>query len=389
MNLKIFSFRKRLSMLVVGAALVATSLYFTRQMARNLREKEQHDVTLWVHAMERVMSDMNAQTTSDPFVRSILSQQNNIPFIITDQDLHVIRSHLIPESVTSHPDRLRRQIDRFTRQNAPVSIRYYWGNRESHIIFYGRSRLLQMLYWFPYLQLAAMGLFIFMGFIAFRSTKQDEQNRIWIGLAKETAHQLGTPTSSLLGWIEYLRSQPVDQGVVEQMQGDLTHLLTIVDRFSKIGSDAPLQPRTLNALLGDSVLYFRARAPRNVQIDYNGLAIAPIEACINPPLFEWVVENLIKNALDAVQGQGRIEVVLSADDKSVRIDVRDTGRGIPKADWKRIFEPGFTTKTRGWGLGLSLSRRVIEEYHHGRIAVVHSEPGRGTDIRITLNRHFA
>ena len=211
---------------------------------------------------------------------------------------------------------------------------------------------------------------------------------MWIGLAKETAHQLGTPTSSLLGWIEYLRSQPVDQEAVEEMNKDLTHLLKIVDRFSKIGSETVLQKATVYEVVGEAVMYFRKRIPRNVTLDYNGLAIAPIEANINPALFEWVVENLMKNALDALQGHGSIDVRLSMDDQNVMIDVKDTGKGIPKSNWKRIFEPGFTTKTRGWGLGLSLSRRIIEEYHNGRIAVVESEPGKGTMIRITLKRFF-
>jgi len=252
----------------------------------------------------------------------------------------------------------------------------------------GSLTSLKGLYLFPYVQLGVIFFFIFIGYIAFRSSKQDEQNRVWIGLAKETAHQLGTPTSSLLGWIEYLRSQPVDQEAVEEMNKDLTHLLKIVDRFSKIGSETVLQKATVNEVVGEAVMYFRKRIPRNVTLDYNGLAIAPIEANINPALFEWVVENLMKNALDALQGHGSIDVRLSMDDQNVMIDVKDTGKGIPKSNWKRIFEPGFTTKTRGWGLGLSLSRRIIEEYHNGKIAVVESEPGKGTMIRITLKRFF-
>ncbi len=231
--------------------------------------------------------------------------------------------------------------------------------------------------------------FVLLGYIAFRSSKQDEQNRVWIGLAKETAHQLGTPTSSLLGWIEYLRAQEIDQSAVEEMNKDLTHLMKIVDRFSKIGSETTLAPANINEIVGESVMYFRKRIPRNVTLDYNGLAIAPVQANVNAALFEWVVENLMKNSLDALQGHGSIEVRIASDDKQVMIDVRDTGKGIPKSNWKRIFEPGFTTKTRGWGLGLSLSRRIVEDYHSGRIAVVDSEPGKGTTIRITLKRYFA
>ncbi len=197
---------------------------------------------------------------------------------------------------------------------------------------------------------------------------------------------LGTPTSSLLGWIEFLRTQQVDQSAVDEMNKDLAHLMKIVDRFSKIGSETVLTPACVNEVVGETVMYFRKRIPRNVTLSYNGLAIAPVYASLNAALFEWVVENLMKNALDAMQGHGDIDVRVWSNDKSVMIEVRDTGKGIPKSNWKRIFEPGFTTKTRGWGLGLSLSRRIVEDYHQGKIAVVDSEVGRGTTFRITLKR---
>lgn len=186
---KILSFRKRIVAIVVGVTMVTLSLLFTNDMACRLREKEQHEVALWVHAMERVMSD----SSNDPFVEDILSQRNNIPFIITNQDLKILYSHLIPEEIVNHPDRLRKKINQFTEENTPITIQYYWGNDHKHIIFFGQSQLLKTLYWFPYIQLSVIAIFILLGFIAFRSTKQDEQNRVWIGLAKETAHQLGTP----------------------------------------------------------------------------------------------------------------------------------------------------------------------------------------------------
>ena len=209
---------------------------------------------------------------------------------------------------------------------------------------------------------------------------------MWVGLAKETAHQLGTPTSSLLGWIEYLRDQPIDQMAVDEMSKDLAHLMKIVDRFSKIGSETQLTSMNINEVVGDTVMYFRRRVPRNVALNYNGLAMAPIRVSINAALFEWVIENLMKNSLDALQGQGTIDVAVGESGDEVFVEVSDSGKGIPKSSWTRIFEPGFTTKTRGWGLGRSLSRRIIEEYHGGKIAVVRSELGRGTTIRVTLKR---
>ena len=384
----IFSFRNRVVVIFVGVALGAMSLLYTNDMARRLKQKEQHDVALWAHAMGRVNRDIMGGAMEDPLVADIMSNGNNIPFIMTNENLEVINSHLIPDEIIDHPDRLRRRIDRFTEENTPIPIRYWWSDEHYHIIFYGRSALLKSLYYFPYIQILVVTVFILLGFIAFRSSKHDEQNRVWIGLAKETAHQLGTPTSSLLGWIEYLRSQQIDQSAVDEMQKDLAHLMKIVDRFSKIGSETTLAPANINEVVGESVMYFRKRIPRNVTLDYNGLAIAPVRANINAALFEWVVENLMKNSLDALQGHGALVVNISSDDKYVMIDVRDTGKGIPKSNWKRIFEPGFTTKTRGWGLGLSLSRRIVEDYHQGRIAVVDSEIGKGTTIRITLKRLF-
>lgn len=391
MNLrKLLSFRNRVVLIAVGALLGGISLLYTNNMARRLKEKEQHDVALWAHAMERLNRNVlsGSGMAPDPLVDDLISSNNNIPFIITNENLEVISSHLIPDEIIDHPDRLRQQIDKFTEENTPLQVRFSWTNQHYHIIFYGQSSLLKSLYYFPYIQLTVVVAFILLAFIAFRSSKLDEQNRVWIGLAKETAHQLGTPTSSLLGWIEYLRMQPIDQTAVEEMNKDLTHLMKIVDRFSKIGSETPLTTANINEVVGESVMYFRKRIPRNVTLDYNGLAIAPVQAAINTALFEWVVENLMKNSLDALQGHGAIHVHISSNEKQVIIDVKDTGKGIAKSNWNRIFEPGFTTKTRGWGLGLSLSRRIIEEYHGGKIFVAESEIGKGTTFRILLKRAF-
>ncbi len=379
----------RTIILAAGVVLVGMSLLVTNRMADTLRQKEMHDVELWAKAMERVNREAMGDYMGDPLVEAIVGNRNNIPFIITDENLRLVSYHLVPEHVVNSPERLRRAIERMQDENTPIVVRFWWTDDHNHIIFYGRSRILNALYIFPYVQMLLIIAFVVVLFVAFRSTKQDEQNRVWIGLAKETAHQLGTPTSSLMGWIEYLRQQPVDQMAVDEMNKDLAHLMKIVDRFSKIGSDTPLVATNVNEVVGSSVMYFRKRIPRNVTLDYNGLAIDPVQANLNVALFEWVVENLMKNSLDALQGHGLIDVHIGSDEKSVWVDVRDTGKGIAKSNWKRIFQPGFTTKTRGWGLGLSLSRRIIEEYHHGRIAVVESEIGKGTTIRITLKRAYS
>lgn len=375
-----------MSILLIGIVLASLSLFYTNRLADVLRQKEQNDVTLWAAAMERVSHDAFGNYRTDPLISHILSTQNNIPFIVTDENLQLIVSNRIEEEVLHDSDKFRRKLDELTEQNTPRQVRMMWSPGHSHIIFYGRSQLLTALYYFPYVQWLIIAIFVVFTFIALQSTKQDEQNRVWIGLAKETAHQLGTPTSSLLGWIEYLRTQEVDQTAVEEMNKDLTHLMKIVDRFSKIGSEAVLTPNSVNEVVGDTVMYFRKRVPRNVTLSYNGLAMAPVKANLNVALFEWVVENLMKNALDAMQGRGEIDVRLSANEHQVIIDVSDTGKGIAKSNWKRVFEPGFTTKTRGWGLGLSLSRRIVEDYHHGKIGVLRSEVGKGTTFRIILKR---
>lgn len=385
---KIWSFRNRIVVVSIGALLVVLSLIYTTRMARNLREKERHDVELWAGAMERVNREAMGDYTSDPLIASIINNRNNIPFIITDENLNVVSSHLVDNDILGDEKRLRKELDHFADENKPIVIKFWWTDKHNHIIFYGQSDLLKSLYYFPFIQIFVIIIFGIVAFVAFSSAKRDEQNRIWIGLAKETAHQLGTPTSSLLGWMEYLRSQDIDQSAVTEMNKDIVHLTKIVDRFSKIGSETPLTVGSLNESVGEAVMYFRKRIPRNVTLDYNGLAIAPVCAELNTALFEWVVENLLKNSLDALQGHGSICVHIGSDDSRVWVDVKDTGKGIAKNNWKRIFDPGFTTKTRGWGLGLSLSRRIIEDYHHGKIAVTDSEPGRGTTIRITLKRVY-
>ncbi|MFR9534351.1 MAG: HAMP domain-containing sensor histidine kinase [Rikenellaceae bacterium] len=379
---RLFSHRNRIVMISVGGLLVILSLLFTNNMATKLREKEKLDVELWAGTMEQISQE---RFMHDPFLADMVSKSQNIPFILVDDNLKVITSHLIPDEIIDHPVKLRAKIDELSEQNPPVVVQLRWHNNR-HLLFYGKSSLLNSLYYFPYIQILLIIAFAFITLVAFSSSKQDEQNRVWIGLAKETAHQLGTPTSSLLGWIEYLRSQPVDQEAVEEMEKDLAHLMKIVDRFSKIGSETPLTPVNINETISETVMYFRKRIPRNVSLEYNGLAIAPIQVMANVALIEWVVENTMKNSLDALQGHGEIKVNISSDDKSAFIDVSDTGKGIAKGNWKRIFEPGFTTKTRGWGLGLSLSRRIVEEYHHGKIAVLDSEIGKGTTIRVTLKR---
>lgn len=385
------SINVRVIILLIGLVLAVVSLLYTNQLARILREKEQNDVKLWVAAMERVSGDVMGNAMIDPLVSHIVSTHNNIPFIITDEDLNRVVSNRIDEEILQDAELYRAKLEQLSEEYTPrvVEVSDMWQmNYKKYIIFYGQSELLKALYYFPYVQILIIFIFLVFTYIALQSAKRDEQNQVWIGLAKETAHQLGTPISSLMGWVEYLRAQEVEQSVVDEMQKDISHLTTIVDRFSKIGSETILTPSNVNEVVGTSVMYFRTRIPRNVSLSYNGLAMAPVKANLNVALFEWVIENLLKNSLDAMQGKGEIDVNISSTEKHIFIDVSDTGKGIAKGSWKRIFEPGYTTKTRGWGLGLSLSRRIVKDYHHGKIFVARSEVGQGTTFRITLKRVF-
>ncbi|MBE6208767.1 MAG: HAMP domain-containing histidine kinase [Rikenellaceae bacterium] len=373
--------RNRTFVTVVWIALCLFSLVVSSVLVRTLREKETYYVSMWSYAMGR----LGVFDDEDPLVMEII-KSNTIPFIITDDRLQVEYYHLVPDAVIDNPRLLRERLDENASLNAPIVINSWDGGR--HYVFYGESLILRALKYMPLVQLVLFFLLMLLGFYTYRVSSDSSQNRVWVGLAKETAHQLGTPISSLLGWIEYLRSQPIDQSVVDEMNKDVHHLQKITDRFSKIGSQTELSPVNINELIGDCVLYFRNRIPRNVSLEYNGLAMAPVQAMANSALFEWVIENLLKNSLDALQGKGQISVAVSTTDKWINIDVKDTGKGMPKSNFKKIFNPGFTTKTRGWGLGLSLSRRIVEEYHKGRIFVLESEVGRGTTFRIQLKRLY-
>ena len=394
--------RNHATLIVVGLVLAGISVVYTWRMSvgmrqeqdaaiEQLRQDERNAVEMWEDILRS--TNIGGQMVYNPELLHELAEHTNVPLVIADERLRVWVTNL-PEEITSNPALLRKEIMLMSKNNKPISVEYGVMKQTVVTIYYGMtdyanlisSKHSKALALFPYMQLGIILIFAIFAYIAFASAKQSEHNRVWVGLAKETAHQLGTPTSSLLGWIEYLRSQPVDQQAVDEMGKDLAHLMKIVDRFSKIGSETQLSPANINEVVGDTVMYFRRRVPRNVTLTYNGLAMAPIRVSLNAALFEWVIENLLKNSLDALQGQGSIEVVVGESGNTVFVEVSDTGKGIAKGSWTRIFEPGFTTKTRGWGLGLSLSRRIIEEYHAGKIAVVRSEIGKGTTIRVTLER---
>ena len=301
--------RNHATLIVVGLVLVALSVVYTWRMSvgmqqeqevaiAQLRQDERNAVEMWEDILRS--TNIGGQMVYNPELLHELAEHTNVPLIIADERLNVWVTNL-PEEIVGDSQRLREEIMAMSQSNKPISVSYGIVHRTTLTIYYGTtdyetlvsSAHRNALVFFPYVQLIIIIIFAIFAYIAFSSTKQNEQNRVWVGLAKETAHQLGTPTSSLLGWIEYLRGQPVDQMAVEEMSKDLAHLMKIVDRFSKIGSETQLVPMNINEVVGDTVIYFRRRIPRNVTLNYNGLAMAPISVSANPALFEWVIENLM------------------------------------------------------------------------------------------------
>lgn len=373
------------AVIICGVVFVVLYFYVVSTLERSVRMREQHDVSDWVANMKGISQDVAIGNVPIPLF--MLKRHPSIPFVLVDENMKVVESNLIKDNITAHPDKLLHYIRQYSQKNEPIHFQYIW-NEKGYTLYYGDSQLLEGLRYIPYLQVVVAIAFLLIAYIAIRNARQKEQNLVWVGLAKETAHQLGTPISSLIGWVEYLREQGADADAVDEMVRDLAQLTKVTDRFSKIGSDTQLNNANVNEVVERVVQYFLGRTPRSVKINHDGFAISPLYAHINIILIEWVIENLIKNAIDALQGAGTIDVKMSSTENDVIIDVSDSGRGIPKSNWNKIFEPGFTTKVRGWGLGLSLSRRVIEEYHDGKIKVVSSTVGAGTTIRVTLKRIY-
>jgi signal transduction histidine kinase len=358
-------------------------------MADRLAIVERNNTRFWVMAQEDIRDwDAEADEYCDLTLQLEIFQSNSsIPIIIADERNQVVgarnwNSWWSNENLDSNFVYLQDQLDRLVADEAKF-IETYGGR-----IYFGESLILQQLRYFPLVQLLLIGGFIIFGYLGLNSARRYEQNRVWVGMAKETAHQLGTPISAILAWIEHLKSiRPEDEEtmeVAEELRNDVQRLELIADRFSKIGSTPKLEAVNIYTELDTCREYMQRRAPRKVKFDFPGPDFDHLPVLINPPLFEWVIENLLRNALDAMDGKGEISAHLTQDSDYVHLDLSDTGKGIPSSNHKRVFQPGFTTKKRGWGLGLSLAKRIIEEYHGGKIFVKRSEEGKGTTFTISL-----
>lgn len=380
--------------LVVSALISIGSIYYTNRLVEQLKLRERQQVQLYAKAIEYTANEEETYTNVNFVAQEILFQNNSIPIIQADQNRKVLafRNLDVPSGNAEERGRfLEKEIKAMSNTYDPIEVMLrdpvtgeVFGTQ---YIYYKNSFLLTQLIAYPYIQLSVIAIFGFISYLAFNYSKAAEQNRVWVGLAKETAHQLGTPLSSLMAWIEVIRDNPElrDKGVIEELEKDIQKLRIVTERFSSIGSVPVLKRENVISLIQNVVAYLRPRVSSKIKIEVFTLS-DNIFANVHAPLFEWVIENLCKNAVDAMGSSGTIAIkILRGNEGKVFIDVSDTGKGIPRSKLNTVFRPGFTTKKRGWGLGLTLAKRIIDTYHAGKIYVKSSEENEGTTFRIILD----
>lgn len=361
---------------VITLVLWNTNIFFQR-----LKEDERAKMNIWAKAQEQLNS---APEDADlDLVLEILNNNTSIPIIHTNEKGQIAYTSNIDPTILEDQGKAQDFLEKIKSENDPIIINL--GEGEKQYIYYGNSPVLNKLKYYP-IGLTLIG-FLFIGVVYFFYTtaKTSEQNKLWAGMAKETAHQIGTPLSSLIGWIEILKEEKVNASYISEMEKDITRLETITERFSKIGSSPLLKQTDIVEATRHSFTYLKARSSELIEFHLN-VPEKPIEVELNEQLFSWTIENLVKNSIDAMRGKGEVDISIKQDQKWAYIYVTDTGKGIEKNKFRLIFEPGQTTKKRGWGLGLSLAKRIIEEYHKGRIKVAHSEINKGTTFKISLRK---
>lgn len=368
----------------IAVLIIGTTIWFVSNLSRNIQEEERKKVATWVEAnreLLRASSEANLNLAVD-----IVTNNTTIPLILTDETGKILDSrNLDSMRVMQDPNFLNNELQAFKKQHPPFIMEVDSKQKLYNYIYYGDSLILRQIRYYPYIQLIVVTLFIAIVLFALSSTNRATQNQVWVGLAKETAHQLGTPLSSMEAWLEILRDNEANATIVTELSKDVDRLKLITDRFSKIGSVPKLEEKDIVAQIENMTNYIRKRAPQKVILTVHS-AEEELPAMFSPPLFDWVVENLLKNALDAMEGKGKIDITIENHPTFITIDVADTGKGIPKLSFEKVFKPGFSTKKRGWGLGLSLAKRIIEEYHRGRLYVKSSEINKGTTFRILLRK---
>jgi signal transduction histidine kinase len=377
-----FRFNWRWLLALLGIAIVCGTIFYSQYLAQKIRTEEQQKIEQWLAASKAIL---NPDLTLPNLIRN---EQHSIPIIETNEN-DSITSYFNLDTVKIDQDKsyLANQLKIFRSQNPPLEIKWSDSPYTANRYYYGHTALLDQVRYYPLIQLLLVAVLIFFIVYSITTHNRATQNQVWAGMAKETAHQLGTPLSSLQGWIEMLKEQGLSAETVSELQKDVDRLNLVSDRFSKIGSIPQLEKSDIIFQIHQMMDYMRRRTTSKVQFSFEKNGHEHIEANISPPLFDWVIENLLKNALDAMEGKGHIDVNIKEETEQVTIDISDTGKGISSGNIRRVFDPGFTTKKRGWGLGLSLSKRIMETYHKGELFVKQSDVGKGTTFRIVLNKN--
>jgi signal transduction histidine kinase len=373
---------KRL-LFLVAIVIGAISLWYTNKLVQKLATEEEKKVLMWANATKQLI---NANENTDiNFLLDIIKDNTTIPVILVDNDSNIIANRNLDSTKADDAKYLAKQLEEMKAEHEPIKILYDVANQKHNYLYYRNSIILTQLKQYPYYQLSVIALFILVAYLAFSYSRKSEQNQVWVGMSKETAHQLGTPISSLNGWINLLRETDENgkEEILQEFEKDVKRLELITDRFSKIGSAPVLKAENIYQVMERAVDYLKSRTSSQVIYSINSTDTDAL-AMVNVPLFDWVVENICKNAIDAMSGTGRIDVNISTEADKVYIDIQDTGKGIAPSKQKTVFKPGYTTKKRGWGLGLSLAKRIIEEYHNGKVFVKESGIDKGTTFRIVL-----
>jgi two-component system, sporulation sensor kinase E len=383
--------RFKIFILIVALIIGAASIYYTHRLVKQLAEREQSLIDLYANGIKFAADPSNEGNLTFLF-KEIIEANNSIPVILTDEQENPVSDKNIEfpknASNTDKEQILRKEIKEMKLEHSPIVIEIAPGSKHKNFIFYKNSFLLRQLLYYPYVQLTIIFIFALIAYLAFSYSRNSEQNRVWVGLAKETAHQLGTPLSSLMAWIELFKNDPKYQNeeIVVELEKDVQRLEMITARFSNIGSIPALHNENILSVVENAANYLRTRVSAKVKFTVRTYADENATAKINKPLFEWVIENVSKNAIDAMNGVGSLDIEITPlDEKRLAIDIIDTGKGIPRSKFNEVFEPGYTTKKRGWGLGLTLVKRIVENYHKGKIFVLSSELGKGTTLRIIVN----
>ena len=368
---------------MVAVLIGISSLWITNKLVKDLSIEERKKVELWAEGMKQIVRNENPNQDIS-FVFQVIRNNETVPVIITDNKDNIIYNRNLDSLRLNDTIYLKEKLAQMKRHCTPIEI--VISDKLKQYAYYEDSTILKQLIYYPYIQLAVIFLFILVAYFAFSSSRKAEQNQVWVGMAKETAHQLGTPISSLMAWIELLSLKNVDAEILTEVTKDVNRLEIVAERFSKIGSATALTPVNIIETLNSVISYMQTRTSAKVQYKLIYPSHQELFVPLNISLFEWVLENLCKNAVDAMEGNGTIEIKLFDQMQVLFIDIKDTGKGIPKSKYKTIFQPGYTTKKRGWGLGLSLSKRIIEVYHKGKIFVKSSELNAGTTFRIALKK---